>query len=148
MKRIAIAALVAAATMIMAGSAIAQQSYAVQANIPFSFTVNNSQLPSGTYTIWCDTGMSNVINLENRDKGVHIVTLPSTVDNAAQKSSVLVFHRYGEQYFLSDIRSTASATDVQLPMSGAEKKARAAAQEAELRTNDNVMVALNAYPAR
>jgi hypothetical protein len=147
MKHIAIAALVAAATLIMAGSAYAQQEYAVQANIPFSFSVNNSQLPPGTYTLWTVPGTSNVIDLASRDKGVHILAVSMSVQNATPKSSVLVFHKYGEQYFLSDIRSAESETDTQFSASKAEKRARAEAEDASLRTK-SITIALNAAPQR
>ena len=148
MKHFAIAALVAAATLIMAGSASAQQQQAVQANIPFSFTVNNHQLPAGTYTMWRDSSMSHVMYLEDRDNGIRVIALSSAVASVDEKSSELVFHKYGEQYFLSEIRSAGSSTDTQLPVSGAEKRARAAAEEAGLRVNTNRTVALNSYPSR
>ena len=148
MKRIATAALVAAATLLMAGSAYAQLDHVVQANIPFSFSVNNSQLPPGTYTLWTASSTPRAINLANRDKGVHILALSMTVQDAPQKSSVLVFHKYGEHYFLSDIRSEESSTDLRFPITGAEKRARAQAEEAALRVNNHVAVALNSEGPR
>jgi len=55
----------------------------------------------------------------------------------------LVFHKYGGQHFLSEIHSTHSATKVRLTMSKTEKKARKRADEASLRVNNNVLIALN-----
>ncbi|HTV04557.1 MAG TPA: hypothetical protein VME86_04250 [Acidobacteriaceae bacterium] len=145
MKRIATAALVAVATLFMAGSALAQDNVA-KANIPFSFTVNSSVLPAGTYIISSDSSMSNVISLADRAKGVHILVLSETGPSAWANSSTMVFHKYGEKYFLREIRSADSSTDLRFPMTGAEKRARAEAEEARLDTNQNVTLALNTMP--
>ena len=53
MKHITAIALFIAATFITAGKAMAQD-YAVQATIPFNFTVNGNQLPAGNYTLGSD----------------------------------------------------------------------------------------------
>jgi len=59
------------------------------------------------------------------------------------KDNTLVFHKYGNQYYLSEIRSAGAAIDVHFPTSKAEKQARAHVQEAGLFVNDPVLIALN-----
>jgi hypothetical protein len=145
MKRIAAVALLAVATLIMAGSALAQESQG-KANIPFNFTVNNSVLPAGTYTIGCDSTTGRVVSIADREEHVHILVMPMTDPSGWEGSGTLVFHKYGNQYFLSEIRSADSSTDVQLFVSGAEKRAKAEAEQAGLRVNDNVTIALNTMP--
>jgi hypothetical protein len=56
---------------------------------------------------------------------------------------VLVFHKYGGQYFLSEIRSEESAINVKLAPSKQEKRAKAETEQAGLRVNNDVMIALN-----
>jgi hypothetical protein len=54
-----------------------------------------------------------------------------------------VFHKYGNQYFLSQICYADSSTKVQFSTSKAEKRARTQINEAGLRVNNDVMIALN-----
>ena len=147
MKRIATAALVAVATLLMAGSALAQDHVAT-ANIPFSFTINKRVLPAGNYTLGGDSNMSNVLSLMNREKGVHVLVMSVTVPSAWADSSTMIFHRYGNEYFLREIRSSDPSTDLRFPITGAEKRARAQAEEAALRVNNHVAVALNSEGPR
>ena len=65
MKRITAIALLAIANFAVAGTSFAQ-SKAVQAKVPFDFTVGNKVLPSGMYTIEEESPWSIVI--KNHDK--------------------------------------------------------------------------------
>jgi hypothetical protein len=69
-----------------------------------------------------------------------VLTMPSADEK--RKANQLVFHKYGNQYFLSEIRSQESAINVQLATSKQEKRAREDTQQAGLRVNDEVMIAL------
>jgi hypothetical protein len=68
------------------------------------------------------------------------IALPDS--NEQGRANKLVFHRYGSQYFLSEICSEASSMNVRLSTSKQEKRARAETQQAGLRVNDDVMIAL------
>jgi hypothetical protein len=70
------------------------------------------------------------------------IVLPDS--NISSTANKLVFHRYGNQYFLSEVRCETASMNVQLTTSKAEKRAKTAqTQEAELRADNNVLVALN-----
>jgi hypothetical protein len=142
MKSITALALFIAAIFITAGKAIAQD-YAVQATIPFSFTVNGSQLPAGNYTLGSDITSPRVLKISDWTQHVHamVITMPSADERS--KANQLVFHKYGDQYFLCEIRSQESSINVQLPTTKQEKKARAETQLARLPVHDEVMIALN-----
>jgi hypothetical protein len=71
--------------------------------------------------------------------GVVAVTIP---DSNASADNKLVFHRYGNQYFLSEIRTANSSLTCHLPTTKQEKWAKAQTQEASLRVNNDVLVAL------
>lgn len=142
MKHITAIALLIAATFITAGKAIAQD-YAVQATIPFSFTVNDKQLPAGNYTLGSDITSPRIVRISDRTQKANamVLTLPNA--NEKQKANQLVFHKYGDKYFLCEIRSRESGLNVELPMTKQEKRARAETQVAGLPVHDEVMIALN-----
>lgn len=142
MKYITALALFIAASFITAGKAIAQD-YAVQATIPFNFTVNGRLLPAGNYTLGSDVTSPSILKIRERTQQVHamVMALPSSTQK--RKANELVFHKYGNQYFLSEIRSEESAINVHLATSKQEKMVRAETEQARLRVNNDVMIALN-----
>jgi len=140
MKYLTAIALFLAATFITAGKAIAQD-YAVRATIPFNFTVNGSQLPAGNYTLGSDITNPLVLKIWDRTQHVHIMVLAMPSADEKRKANQLVFHKYGDQYFLSEIRSQESAINVQLVTSKQEKKARTETQVAGLLVNNDVIIA-------
>jgi len=142
MKHITALALFIAATFITAGKAIAQD-YAVRATIPFSFTVNGSQLPAGNYTLGSDVTSPRILKISDRSQHVTamVIALPSADERS--KANQLVFHKYGDKYFLCEIRSQESLINVKLPTTKQEKKARAETQVAGLPVHEEVMIALN-----
>jgi hypothetical protein len=68
MKRITAIAIAALASLVTAGSAVAQ-GHAVKATIPFDFAVGNSHLPAGTYTITSPDSRSSTGVLIRSDSG-------------------------------------------------------------------------------
>ncbi len=87
------------------GSGYAQANQiAVSADIPFSFTVQNTMLPAGKYEFVrsdADTWEFTVVNASG-DTKVIFLTEPTDVPMAS-KLSELVFDVYGDKYFLSRI---------------------------------------------
>jgi hypothetical protein len=145
MNRISAIALIVAASFVTAGSAMAQD-HRAQATVPFNFTVNGNSLPAGTYTVGSQLNTPNVITITDREKNVHMLALAMPDPNISSGANKLVFHRYGNQYFLSEVRCESASMNVQLSTSKAEKRAQAArTQEAGLRVNNDVMIALNSY---
>jgi hypothetical protein len=140
MRYVTAIALFIAAIFITAGKAIAQD-YAVQATIPFSFTVNGTQLPAGNYTLGSNVSSPSILSIRERSQRVHamVLTMPSATES--RKANQLVFHKYGNQYFLSEIRSDESAINVKLSTSKQEKKARTDTEVAGLPVNNDVTIA-------
>ena len=143
MNRISAIALIVAASFVTAGSAMAQD-HRAKANVPFNFSVNGNSLPAGTYTVGSEINSPNVITITDREKNIHILALTLPDANAPGTGNKLVFHRYGDQYFLSEVRCESASLNVELSTSKAEKRAKAAqTQEAGVRVNNDVMIALN-----
>ena len=142
MKHITAIVLFIAAAFITAGKAIAQD-YAVRATIPFNFSVNGSQLPAGNYTLGSDVTSPRILKISDWTQHVHAMVLAMPSAEEKRNANQLVFHKYGDQYFLCEIRSQESSINVQLPTSKQEKRARAETQLAGLPAHDEVMIALN-----
>jgi hypothetical protein len=142
MKHITAIALFIAATFITAGKAIAQD-YAVRATIPFNFTVNGSQLPAGNYTLGADVTSPRILKISDSTQHVHAMVLTMPSADEKRKANQLVFHKYGDQYFLCEIRSQ-SSINVELPTSNQEKRARAETKVAGVPVHSSeIMIALN-----
>jgi hypothetical protein len=100
----------------------------VKANIPFDFTVGDTQMPAGEYTI---TSWKSFLVLQTVG---HNATVLSFEDDAKSKSgSKLVFHLYGNQYFLHEvICPNGPFLSSEVATGKAEKVARQRAIEAKL----------------
>jgi len=136
MKRITAIALLAIANFAMAGTSFAQ-STGVRANVPFDFTVGNKLLPAGTYTI--KEQSNHVILITNHDKPIAALSLVNGDSNTSPNGGKLKFHRYGSQYFLSEILCDQASMNLQVSTSKTEK--RTALQEAKLRARGETFVA-------
>ena len=109
----------AVAGLCLAGPLFAQQ--AVQATVPFSFYVGNSQMmPSGTYRI--TPCASNAVVVRNCNEGVAAMHLTQPTDKQSKDQGKLVFHKYGDMYFLSEVSGPSLSTGLVLPMGKNEKK--------------------------
>jgi hypothetical protein len=138
MNRISAVALLAIASVATCAGAIAQQS-GLRANIPFDFTVGNTWMPAGEYTITSPT--QDVLALKS---GGHIALVVSTQSyDESNSGSKLVFDKYGDQYFLHEVLCpNLVSLNLQIAPSKAEKKARERANEAKGPVSgDQIMVA-------
>lgn len=142
MKGLSAVALYLAMTSLTALCAPAQDR-AVRATVPFNFTVGNQTLPAGTYDLSSPSGSPVLIHISSFEKKVHLMTLGRPDQDPRNHSNVLVFHKYGGEYFLSDIRSENSSLNVHFPTSKAERRALTQREEAGLFPNDPVLVAFN-----
>jgi hypothetical protein len=82
----------------------AQVSQSIRGNVPFSFRVGDTVLPAGQYVVRPLSSGSAALQIQSSEaKGKSIMCLAnSATANSAQKSK-LVFHRYGDTYFLSQV---------------------------------------------
>ena len=127
MKRIAAIALFAVVTTFGIANVLAQDlEYPVRATMPFNFTVGNKSLPAGTYTIL--QVRDNLVEIRNQDGSAMTLsaTYPYTAVPYVQSSSkaVVVFNKYGDQYFLHQIAGGPSSINENLPVSKSESRVR------------------------
>ena len=97
MKRITALVLVAIANFAMASTSFAQ-SNGVRATVPFDFTVGSKLVPAGTYTISSES--PNTILIQNGDRHVAIFS-SAYADGKQSTTGKLVFHKYGNAYFVA-----------------------------------------------
>jgi hypothetical protein len=131
-------ALIAMANFALAGTSFAQ-SNGVRATVPFDFTVGNKLLPSGTYTIKQDPTNNHLIVIRSHDKPIAALSLVNQDGNKSPNGGKLLFHRYGGQYFLSEILCDRADLNVEIPRSKAEKRAQL--QQATLTSSSQTVVA-------
>jgi hypothetical protein len=136
MKRITAIALLAIANFAMAGTSFAQ-SKIVRVNVPFDFTVGKQLLPAGTYTIKAES--SGLIAIRNHDKPLAVLTIADQDGARSPKGGKVMFHKYGDQYFLSEILCDWADMDVRVRPSKVEKRVQL--QQAMIHPSSEVFIA-------
>jgi hypothetical protein len=115
------------------------QTIRLTASIPFEFVTGTRTLPAGNYMV--DTaaayGLVRVRNESTSDACVAL-SVPLVAPSVRANSEVkLVFHHYGNQYFLSQIWDGQMAAGREIPMGKAE---RSASESAMSRVPETVVI--------
>lgn len=86
----------------------------IASNIPFDFAVDNTKLPAGNYTLQRIALTSSydwvVIKRADGQGDSHTVMTMPRRTSEVQKQSKLIFNRYDDQYFLSQVWMAGSDT--------------------------------------
>jgi hypothetical protein len=110
-------------TLTMVGESVAQ-TIRMKADVPFEFIVNGSTLPPGQYTIQSfGTADGRTLLLRSPDKNEKASV--NSIDVEAMKSArdtKLIFHRYGNRYFLSQVWVAGNDRGHELPKSHRESE--------------------------
>jgi len=95
----------------------------VLVNIPFAFTAGEKVLPAGEYRVEKSARGSLMLLIQRTDRSA-AAFVPSIAAqaNATQTQSKLVFHRYGNRYFLSQVWIAGYLQGRELPKSAQEKE--------------------------
>jgi hypothetical protein len=110
-----------AALLLAASASIAQTRQGdVVANIPFPFVVAHQTLPAGHYIVSPANAVALGIHDAN-NRGTFVPT-ESTQRSANDNSCKLVFHRYGDTYFLSEVWVAGNSNGRTLFRSRAERE--------------------------
>jgi hypothetical protein len=113
-------ALIGLGLLLATASAYAQTGV-VKANVPFNFIVNKAELPAGQYRIQPMGITASAMAIESPDGKVVQAFLPNAcISPQAQKTTKLVFHRYGSHYFLAQIWKAGNDRGQELAASGLE----------------------------
>jgi hypothetical protein len=116
---------------------LAQQVVDMHASIPFAFRMGDRVIHSGTYLIQASERSIVVREEGGRLVAAALMTIPET-RGVPHANGELVFKRYGEEYFLSDVWTPYSTQGCKLWMSKQEKlvasRVKAIAASASIRT--------------
>ena len=103
------------------------------ATVPFDFTVGQTNMPAGTYQI--SPLAHGAIMVRDGKTAKSVVTLFHWEDAGKGDSTPkLVFHRYGDKYFLSQVSRGHGSGVMQLPTSKLEEEERIASSSAPQKT--------------
>jgi hypothetical protein len=104
------------------GSAVAQTSVTLTAEVPFEFHAGKAALPAGEYTL--QRGLaSNALLIARSDRTAHAVVLTNGAEkNTAPGESKLVFHKYGDRYFLAQVWTAGMTRGYDLPVTKTERE--------------------------
>lgn len=123
--------------MIAAGTSAKAQSlqYKITANIPFDFTVADKKFQAGEYSIGRGqlSAGDTIVRVSSKDghANIHRLTVP-VIRLTPENKATLVFHRYGDEYFLFQIWPAGASTGRALPKSRGEK-------DIERKVHDNMI---------
>ena len=122
MKGLTMSLLIAIALVTAVNSANGQSSRRLVANIPFEFVVGDSSLAAGKYDVTAMTPMGETLRIRNtRDEGSAIRLSSTLTQLNINEKGKLVFHRYGNQYFLAEVWTAGERTGRRLTKSNGEK---------------------------
>ena len=93
------------------------------ANVPFEFSIGKTTFPAGEYEVTCTNPASSAKILEFRQKSgtARVLIQTSDVIASVQENAKLVFHRYGDRYFLSQAWMHGDSNGLAVPKSRDEK---------------------------
>jgi len=118
------ATLLVLALLAVPGFVNAQSRQVLKAQVPFEFIVNGHIMPAGECSIKAEGDGVTYLVVSSGSRKMFVVP------NATESSTVaaeakLVFHRYGDRYFLSSISPKGNNRGYALPAGKAEKELRA-----------------------
>ena len=123
-----------AATLISMGSACAH-AQGPGFKVPFDFTVGDQVFPAGSYQVSYYPTKTAILIQSQDDDRFHAFAAIYSADPSTSGGRV-IFTKYGNQYFLHEVLSSALSMNVALPTSRLEKRARI--QEAQLPHSETV----------
>ena len=99
--------------------------YRIRVNIPFDFSIAGTKLPAGKYSIGralqnSDDTVLSILDGRGHTKETRVSTAVQSF--SAKDQPTLIFHRYGNDYFLYQVWAAGETTGRQFPKSSAERE--------------------------
>ena len=117
---------ISALVLLAAPLVAAAQSQRIVTQVPFKFTVGTVEMPAGEYIVQLaderGVALLTVGNPEGK-RSVYVLTLANLSERS--QNPAMVFHRYGDRYFLAEVRIEDSRTVYRLQATKLEKEFRA-----------------------
>jgi hypothetical protein len=98
----------------------------IMTNVPFEFVAGSKIVPAGTCTVRLAGVGASTLSIRNRDANVGLFSLSSMAETKkASGVNALVFHKYGDRYFLAEVKVEGSRTIYRMPKARAEAELQA-----------------------
>ena len=94
----------------------------IRASIPFDFVIKGKTLPAGSYEIRRITDEPQGLDIYSRSNHDNVMFETDAVQTRTFHRAELVFHRYGNTYFLYEIWTPGENVGRELPTSRAERR--------------------------
>jgi hypothetical protein len=131
---------------IIVAAQVAQAEQPMLVNIPFEFVAGTVTLPAGEYRIQKLDRNSGVLLINRMDPNASVMVVTFAAQaKELQSESKLVFNRYDNRYFLSQVWTAGSIRGRQLSKTPQEKEL---AQVARLETKGETTLVARLSPAR
>ena len=115
-------------------------SQTMRARIPFAFTVGDTNLPAGVYTVRIlnPTSDRKALQIRSEDGRSSAIVQTLGVIGELASDTKLVFRRYGDRYFFAEAQMAGEMTS----LAAARTRAERATQRAMKRGGTNTVVAI------
>lgn len=115
--------LFAVALALLMTTAASAQTIQLKAEIPFGFIVNGATLPAGEYLVRSEgAGGAALLFSDLNGRGSNLMLTNTCRSLKVATKTKLVFHHYGDRYFLSQIWIAGKDSGRELPTSRREKE--------------------------
>lgn len=100
------------------------QTGSIKAQVPFDSLVNGKTLLAGEWSIKAQGDAQAILWIASENAGTFVV--PNALEsNRVSKTTKLIFHKYGDRYFLAGIEREGENRGYELPASKLEAELRA-----------------------
>lgn len=93
--------------------------------VPFKFMVGAVEMPAGDYTVQLADRKAFAVLIANHDAKLSTFALAVPSEDTKTPSAALVFHKYGDRYFLAELKVGDSRTAYAFRPGKLEKELRA-----------------------
>jgi hypothetical protein len=104
----------------MASTRVAQAQEMSVVNIPFDFVAGSVTLPAGEYSIKVTGPERTLLVIDRKDAAPAFMNTNAVVKTEIQTASKMIFNRYGDRYFLSEVWTAGYSRGRQLLKSARE----------------------------
>ena len=110
--------------LVAAATPLAAQVDRMTANVPFDFTVAGKAMPAGQYEVWKAPNSSAIVvrGLSQKTSALSVAMREPVTSREPAADTRLIFHRYGNQYFLHAVVNAYEADEFTLPQLRAERE--------------------------
>ena len=122
MKTTTLAVLSISALVVALAVPMLAQTMRLTADIPFEFMVGGKTLPAGDYSINSEPGLVRLVSVAEHASALSIARSAWVKGTDPAAATKLVFHRYGDRYFLSGVLNGYTRAGMELPESRDERE--------------------------